>query len=133
MPNNVFTVRNTFCPYKNYNSILGDKLTVFKLCNCGIVLAMVSHVIFWIVSTYIITYEAYFVVGEFKGPRETTGGGVNGSPIKFFCENGPLSQVETPNPKPYNKLMNTLTNSVEMIPSKLQMQQKKNGINWTPG
>jgi hypothetical protein len=75
MPNNVFTVRNTFCPYKNYNSILGDKLTVFKLSNCGIVLAMVSHVSFWIVSTYFITYEAYFVVGEFKGPREMTGGG----------------------------------------------------------
>jgi hypothetical protein len=44
----------------------------------------------------------------------------------------PLSQVQTPKPKLYNKVINTPTNSVEMIPSKLQTQQKKNGINWTP-
>jgi hypothetical protein len=33
MTNNVFTVRNVFCPYKDYSSFLGGKLTVFKLCN----------------------------------------------------------------------------------------------------
>jgi hypothetical protein len=29
--------------------------------------------------------------------------------------------------------MKTATNSIEMVSMKLQMQQKKNGINWTPG
>jgi hypothetical protein len=33
MANNVFTVRNVFCPYKDYSSFLGGKLIVFKLCN----------------------------------------------------------------------------------------------------
>jgi hypothetical protein len=41
MTNNIFTVRNVFCPHKDYSSFLGDKLTVFKLCNYGIVLAKV--------------------------------------------------------------------------------------------
>jgi hypothetical protein len=49
----------------DYSSFLGDKLTVFKLCNYGIVLAQVSHVIFGIVSAYFVIYEAYFVGGEF--------------------------------------------------------------------
>jgi hypothetical protein len=44
-----------------------------------------------------------------------------------------MSNVQTPKPKPYNKVMNTPTNSIEMISSKLWMHQKKNGINWTPG
>jgi hypothetical protein len=30
-------------------------------------------------------------------------------------------------------MMNTPTNSVEMIPLKLEMQWKMNGINWTLG
>jgi hypothetical protein len=34
------------CPHKDYSSFLGGKLTVFKLCNYGIVLAKVSRVIF---------------------------------------------------------------------------------------
>jgi hypothetical protein len=72
-----------------------------------------------------------------EGQREVTGGGrgggVNGSLIKFFCKNLPMSQVQTPKPKPYKKVMNTSTNSAEMISSKLWMHQKKNGINWTPG
>jgi hypothetical protein len=58
MTNNVFTVRNVFYPHKDYSSFLGGKLIMFKLCNYGIVLAKVSHVIFGIVSNY-------FVVGEF--------------------------------------------------------------------
>jgi hypothetical protein len=41
MTNNIFTVRNMFYTYKDYNSFLGSKLTVFKLCNYGIVLAKV--------------------------------------------------------------------------------------------
>jgi hypothetical protein len=58
---------------------------------------------------------------EGEGPREVTGGGegVNGSLIKFFCKNGPMSQVQIPKQKPYKKVMNTPTNRVEMIPSKL--------------
>jgi hypothetical protein len=65
MTNNVFTVRNIFCPHKDYSSFLGGKLIVFKLCNYGIVLAKVSRVIFWIISAYFIIDESYFVVGEF--------------------------------------------------------------------
>jgi hypothetical protein len=65
MTNNIFTVRNMFCPHKDYSSFLGDKVTVFKFCNYGFVLAKVSGVIFRIVSAYFIVYEAYFVIGEF--------------------------------------------------------------------
>jgi hypothetical protein len=65
MTNNVFMVRNVFYPHKDYNSFLGGKLTVFKLCNYRIVLGNVSRVIFDIVSAYFVVYEAYFVVGEF--------------------------------------------------------------------
>jgi hypothetical protein len=28
-----FTVRNLFCPYKDYSSFLGGKLSVFNSCN----------------------------------------------------------------------------------------------------
>jgi hypothetical protein len=38
---------------------------MFKLCNYRFVLTKVRRVIFGIVSTYFIFYEAYFVVGEF--------------------------------------------------------------------
>jgi hypothetical protein len=65
MINNVFTVRNMFCPYKEYSNFLGGELTMFKLCNYEIGLAKVSRVIFGIVSAYFIVYEAYFIVGEF--------------------------------------------------------------------
>jgi hypothetical protein len=44
---------------------LGGKLTVFKLCNYGIMVTKVSHEIFGIVSAYFIVYEAYFVIAEF--------------------------------------------------------------------
>jgi hypothetical protein len=57
--------RNVFCPHKDYSSLLGGKLTMFKLCNYGIVLAKVSHVSFGIILAYFIIYEAYFVVGDF--------------------------------------------------------------------
>jgi hypothetical protein len=33
MTNNVFTVRNMFCPHKDYSSFLGGMLIVFNLCN----------------------------------------------------------------------------------------------------
>jgi hypothetical protein len=36
-----------------------------------------------------------------------------------------MSQVQTPKTKPYKKVMNTPTNSIEMIPLKLWMQRKK--------
>jgi hypothetical protein len=65
MTNNVFMLRNVFCPHKDYSSFLGFKLTVFKLCNYRIMLAKVSHVVFEIVSTYFLIYESYFVVSEF--------------------------------------------------------------------
>jgi hypothetical protein len=58
MTNNVFMVRNMFCSHKDYSSFLGGKLTMFQLCNNGIMLAKVSRVIFRIVS-------AYFIVGQF--------------------------------------------------------------------
>jgi hypothetical protein len=38
---------------------------VFKFCNYVFVLAKVNHVLFGIVWDYFITYEVYFVVGEF--------------------------------------------------------------------
>jgi hypothetical protein len=50
-----------------------------------------------------------------EGTREATRGGVNGSRIKFFCKNWPMSQVQIARPKPYKKVMNTPTNSIEMI------------------
>jgi hypothetical protein len=65
MTNDVFTVRNVFCPHMDYISFLGGKLTVFKLCNYEIVLTKISRVIFVTVLAYFIVYEAYFVVGEF--------------------------------------------------------------------
>jgi hypothetical protein len=65
MTNNVFMVKNMFCLHNDYNSFLGGKLTLFKLCNYRIVLAKVGRVIFGIVSTYFIVYETYFIVGEF--------------------------------------------------------------------
>jgi hypothetical protein len=65
MSNNIFTVRNVFCPHKGYSSFLGGKITMFKLYNYGIMLAKVSRVIFGIVSAYFLVYEAYFVVGVF--------------------------------------------------------------------
>jgi hypothetical protein len=43
MINNIFTVRNMFYPCKDYSSFLGDKLTVFNLCNYEIVLAKVCY------------------------------------------------------------------------------------------
>jgi hypothetical protein len=55
-----------FYPHKDYNnSFLGGKLTVFKFCKYGFVLAKVSRVIFGIVLAYLIVYEAYFIVDEF--------------------------------------------------------------------
>jgi hypothetical protein len=60
MTNNVFTVRNVFSQRKIYSSFLGGKLTVFKLCNCGIVLAKVSRVIFVIVSAYLLFTRLLF-------------------------------------------------------------------------
>jgi hypothetical protein len=65
---------------------------------------------------------------KFK-PREVTGGGGGGTVAesKFFCKNYSMSQVQTLKPKPFNKVMNTPTNSVEMIPSMLRTQQKKMG------
>jgi hypothetical protein len=54
-----------FCSHKDYSSFIGSKLTIFKLCNYGIMLAKVNRVIFLIVLAYFIVYEAYFVVGEF--------------------------------------------------------------------
>jgi hypothetical protein len=56
---------NMLFPHKDYSTFLGGKLTVFKFCNYGFVLAEVSRVIFGIVSAYFIIYKAYFVVGEF--------------------------------------------------------------------
>jgi hypothetical protein len=45
--------------------------------------------------------------------------GVNESQSKFLYETRPMPQVQTPKLKPYKKVMNTPTNSIEMIPSKL--------------
>jgi hypothetical protein len=56
-----FMVRNMFCPHKDYSSILGGKLTVFKLCNYG----KGNGVIFRIVLNHFVVYKAYFVVDEF--------------------------------------------------------------------
>jgi hypothetical protein len=55
------------------------------------------------------------------------------SQSKFLYKNWPMSWVQTPNPKSYNKVMNTPTNIIEMIPSKIWTQRKKSGINWTSG
>jgi hypothetical protein len=55
-----------------------------------------------------------------EGPEKTTrGGGVNESQSKFLYKNWPISQVQTSKSKPYKKVINTPTNSIEMILSKL--------------
>jgi hypothetical protein len=59
MANNIFMVRNMFFPHKDYSSFLGGKLTLFKLCNYGIVLTKVCYD-FGIVLDYFIVYESYF-------------------------------------------------------------------------
>jgi hypothetical protein len=61
MTHNIFTVRNVFCPLKDYSSFLGGNITVFKLCNYD----KGNSLIFGIVSNYFVVYEAYFIVGEF--------------------------------------------------------------------
>jgi hypothetical protein len=48
--------------------------------------------------------------------KRPEGGGVNGSRMKFFYKNRPMSQVQTPRQKSDNKVMNIPTNSVEMTP-----------------
>jgi hypothetical protein len=53
------------------------------------------------------------------------GGGVNGSQIKFFYKYRPMSQVKSLEPKHYKKMMNTPSNIIELIPSKLWTQWKK--------
>jgi hypothetical protein len=64
--------------------------------------------------------NTFSFIGIFEGlEKATRGGGVNGSQSKFFCKNWAMSQVQTPKPKPYKKVMNTPTNIIEMIPSKL--------------
>jgi hypothetical protein len=50
-----------FYPYKDYSSLLGGKLTLFKLCNYD----KGNAVIFRIVLNYFLVYEAYFVVRKF--------------------------------------------------------------------
>jgi hypothetical protein len=42
MTNNIFTVRNMFCPHKDYSSFSGSKLTMFNFYNYGFVLANVN-------------------------------------------------------------------------------------------
>jgi hypothetical protein len=65
MTNYVFMVRNMFCPHKDYGSFVGGKLTMFKFCNYGFVLANVSRAIFGIVLAYFIVYETYFIIYDF--------------------------------------------------------------------
>jgi hypothetical protein len=60
MTNNIFMVRNVFCPYKDHGSFFGDKLTLFKLCNYD----KGNCVVFGLVSNYFVVYESYFVIGE---------------------------------------------------------------------
>jgi hypothetical protein len=64
MTNNIFMVRNMFCPYKDYSSFLGGELKMFKLCNYDLCWQRYD-VIFGIVPAYFIIYEAYFFVSDF--------------------------------------------------------------------
>jgi hypothetical protein len=51
----ILTMSNTSSPYKDYNSLLGGKQTVFTFYNYRIVLAKVSHVIlrlFWLILLF---------------------------------------------------------------------------------
>jgi hypothetical protein len=49
MTNNFFTVMIVYCPYKDYSSFLGGKLTAFKLCNYAL-----NRIV-----------SSYFIVGKF--------------------------------------------------------------------
>jgi hypothetical protein len=55
----------------------------------------------------------------YEGSEKATRAGVNESQSKFLCKNWPMSQVQTPKSKPYKKVMNTPTNNIEMVSSKL--------------
>jgi hypothetical protein len=74
MINNIFTVRNLFCPHKDYSSFLGGKLTVFKLCNYdkgkGVVLGLFQIILLFMklillvvnFSRTIRAVSVYFIV-----------------------------------------------------------------------
>jgi hypothetical protein len=72
---------------------------------------------------------------QHEGPREATRGrGGEREPNQILLQEP--AYVSSSNPKA--KILqegdeHTPTNSVEMIPTKLQMQQKRNKINWTSG
>jgi hypothetical protein len=75
-------------------------------------------VLFGKVSKFSITF-ILCTFPDSEEPKKATRGRVNESQSKFLCKNSPMSQVQTPKRKPYKKVMNTPTNSIEMIPSKL--------------
>jgi hypothetical protein len=65
MTNNVFTMRNMFCPYKDYSSFLGGKLTMIKLCNYEIVLAKVSCMIFLLFHMFLLFIKLILLLMNF--------------------------------------------------------------------
>jgi hypothetical protein len=67
-----------------------------------------------------------------EGPREATGGG-EWEPNQILLQEPTYVKSLNPKAKNYKNVMNIPTNSVEMIPLKLRMQWKKNGINRTHG
>jgi hypothetical protein len=70
----------------------------------------------WLPQLHVVTLLVLLVVNIVKD-RGRQPEGVNMRLIKFFCKNRYVSQVQTPKPKLYKKVMNTSTNSVEMISS----------------
>jgi hypothetical protein len=78
-------------------------------------------------SSLVVTGEfshSYFDIHS-EGPEKATRGGVKGSQSKFLEENWPMSQVQTPKPKPYKNVMNTPTNSVDKISQRYERSGKR--------
>jgi hypothetical protein len=58
-------VMNVFFPHKDYNSLLGGKLTMFKLCNYRIMLAKVSRLIFRLFRLILLSIKPILLLVNF--------------------------------------------------------------------
>jgi hypothetical protein len=64
--------------------------------SCGICALESPTIIFEDNAACVAQMQTGYIKTNYEGPREATGGGVNGSRIKFFCKNWPMSKVQNP-------------------------------------
>jgi hypothetical protein len=70
-------------------------------------------------SSFKLYVGTYILEDKDSEGLEKTTRGVNESQSKFLYKNWHTSKVQTPKSTSYKKVMNTSTNNIEMIPSKL--------------